>query len=186
VDFARQRGALVVQRHQHAEQFEIRIGTRFNFSIVSSRSSVPSSAKYDDWIGINTCDAATSALTVIRPSVGGVSITMTSYCFLERLETIFQPERRVEIADQLRFEFREIDARRNDVRFSPALHKPTLRPAPVRPSSIRRQIDRLSGSRNEMELLACGSRSRRRTRFPLRAKAAARLMAVVVFPTPPF
>src|SRR4026208_2413244 len=37
-----------------------------------------------------------------------------------------------------------------------------------------------------MELLACGSRSRSRTRFPLRAKAAARLMAGVVFPTPPF
>src|SRR4030095_12848328 len=44
----------------------------------------------------------------------------------------------------------------------------------------------LRGSKKEMELFACGSRSRRRTRFPLRAKAAARLMAVVVFPTPPF
>ena len=34
------------------------------FSTVSSRSSVPSSAKYDDWIGISRCVAATSALTV--------------------------------------------------------------------------------------------------------------------------
>ena len=46
------------------------------FSIVSSRSSVPSSAKYDDWIGISRCVAATSALTVSRPSVGGQSMTM--------------------------------------------------------------------------------------------------------------
>lgn len=34
--------------------------------------------------------------------------------------------------------------------------------------------------------LHCGSRSTRRTCEPLRAKAAAKLMAVVVFPTPPF
>ena len=46
------------------------------FSIVSSRSSVPSSAKYDDWIGISRCVAATSALTVSSPSVGGQSMTM--------------------------------------------------------------------------------------------------------------
>src|SRR2546421_329382 len=42
------------------------------------------------------------------------------------------------------------------------------------------------GSRNEMELLLCGSRSSRRTRRPLRANAAARLTVVVVLPTPPF
>jgi len=42
------------------------------------------------------------------------------------------------------------------------------------------------GSRNEIELLACGSRSRRSVSDPRRANAAARLMAVVVLPTPPF
>src|SRR5436190_16944633 len=44
----------------------------------------------------------------------------------------------------------------------------------------------LNGSRNEMELLAWGSRSRRSVLLPRRANAAARLMAVVVLPTPPF
>src|SRR5689334_1400070 len=44
----------------------------------------------------------------------------------------------------------------------------------------------VSGSRNEIELLACGSRSRRSVFDPRRANAAARLMAVVVLPTPPF
>src|SRR3954470_21288585 len=33
---------------------------------------------------------------------------------------------------------------------------------------------------------ACGSRSTTHTRFPARARAAARLTVVVVFPTPPF
>jgi hypothetical protein len=46
------------------------------FSMVSSRSSVPSSAKYEDWIGISRCVAATRAFTVSRPSVGGQSMTM--------------------------------------------------------------------------------------------------------------
>src|SRR5215831_5925603 len=41
-------------------------------------------------------------------------------------------------------------------------------------------------SRKDMVLLACGSRSMSSVRLPRRASAAARLMAVVVFPTPPF
>ena len=41
-------------------------------------------------------------------------------------------------------------------------------------------------SRKDIELLACGSRSTRRVFLPLLARAAARLMAVVVLPTPPF
>ena len=36
------------------------------------------------------------------------------------------------------------------------------------------------------EALACGSVSTRSTRFSSEAKEAARLIAVVVFPTPPF
>src|SRR5204862_6638596 len=42
------------------------------------------------------------------------------------------------------------------------------------------------GSRNEIELLLCGSKSSSRTRRPVRANAAARLTVVVVLPTPPF
>ena len=38
----------------------------------------------------------------------------------------------------------------------------------------------------ESVLLPCGSRSASSTRLPLRARAAARLIAVVVLPTPPF
>ena len=38
----------------------------------------------------------------------------------------------------------------------------------------------------DMVLLACGSRSMSRVFMPFWARAAARLIAVVVFPTPPF
>src|SRR5262245_64731330 len=41
-------------------------------------------------------------------------------------------------------------------------------------------------SRNEMLLLACGSRSMSSVLLPRMASAAARFTAVVVFPTPPF
>ena len=41
-------------------------------------------------------------------------------------------------------------------------------------------------SRNDIVLLAWGSRSTRSVRLPRSASAAARLMAVVVLPTPPF
>src|SRR5262245_47724004 len=41
-------------------------------------------------------------------------------------------------------------------------------------------------SRYDIVLLACGSRSMRRVRFFRSANAAARLIAVVVLPTPPF
>src|SRR5438128_2071125 len=41
-------------------------------------------------------------------------------------------------------------------------------------------------SRNDMVLFAWGSRSTSSVRLPRSASAAARLMAVVVFPTPPF
>src|SRR5450759_5543225 len=42
-----------------------------------------------------------------------------------------------------------------------------------------------SSPRPEVEL-ACGSRSIRSTEWPISARAAPRLMAVVVLPTPPF
>ena len=47
-------------------------------------------------------------------------------------------------------------------------------------------FDTWATSRYDIELLDCGSRSISRVGLPLRASAAARLMAVVVFPTPPF
>jgi len=53
-------------------------GLALILSMVSSRSSVPSRAKYEDWIGIRTWVAATSALTVVRPRVGGVSMMIYS------------------------------------------------------------------------------------------------------------
>src|SRR3954464_10899517 len=40
--------------------------------------------------------------------------------------------------------------------------------------------------RSPVEALPCGSRSMIRTRSPMAASAVPRLMAVVVFPTPPF
>src|SRR5579862_4251810 len=43
-----------------------------------------------------------------------------------------------------------------------------------------------AGSKNAMVAFDCGSRSMRSVFFFLRAIAAARLMDVVVFPTPPF
>src|SRR5262249_19641152 len=56
------------------------------------------------------------------------------------------------------------------------------------PSIIKSYAERstFNGSRNEMELLPWGSRSRRSVFEPRLAKAAARLIAVVVLPTPPF
>jgi hypothetical protein len=42
--------------------FKFGLGRALIRSTVSSRSSVPSRAKYDDWIGISKCVHATSAL----------------------------------------------------------------------------------------------------------------------------
>jgi hypothetical protein len=55
-------------------------------------------------------------------------------------------------------------------------------------SVIASYIDRFSAwmSRNDIELFPCGSRSTTRVFTPLLARAAARLMVVVVLPTPPF
>ena len=89
-------------------------GRARTFSIVSSRSSVPSSAKYDDWIGISRCVAATSALTVSRPSVGGQSMTIVRVLLPERLELVLQPEVRVHLPHQLRLELGQRDPRRRD------------------------------------------------------------------------
>ena len=75
---------------------------------------MPSSAKYDDWIGISRCVAATSALTVSSPSVGGQSMTMFGYSLADRLELVLQPEVRVHLPHQLRLELGQRDPRRRD------------------------------------------------------------------------
>src|SRR5262245_18370299 len=56
------------------------------------------------------------------------------------------------------------------------------------PSDITSYIERSSDrtSMNDIEELAWGSRSISSVRWPRNARAAARLIAVVVFPTPPF
>jgi hypothetical protein len=47
-------------------------------------------------------------------------------------------------------------------------------------------LEMSSSSTKEMEVFDCGSISMRRVDFFLSAKAAAKLTAVVVLPTPPF
>ncbi len=57
-----------------------------------------------------------------------------------------------------------------------------------RPSTSTSYIERPSAcwSTNDIVVLPCGSRSTRSVWTPFSASAAARLIAVVVFPTPPF
>src|SRR6185503_3656600 len=74
------------------------------FSIVSSKSSVPSSAKYDDWIGTSTGvdgDHAQGRRRVDEDVVvlGG-----------DVRHPVFEPERTVEVTDQLRLQLRQGDA----------------------------------------------------------------------------
>ena len=75
---------------------------------------MPSSAKYDDWIGISRWVAATSALTVSSPSAGGQSMTMCAYSPSELVDLVLQLEVRVELPHQPRLELGEPDARRRD------------------------------------------------------------------------
>ena len=95
---------------------------------------------------------------------------------------------RVELADEARPEFGECNAR--------GCHEQVLQ----RRSGLDDLRQRAAGSaiasymlcvmvpwsRNEMLLLACGSRSMRSVFRPRIAKTAARFTAVVVLPTPPF
>ena len=94
------------------------LGRCRTFSMVSSRSSVPSSAKYDDWIGMSRCVAATRALTVSSPRAGGQSMT-TWLKPVELGELVLETERRVQLPHQPRLELRQRDARRARPRVSP-------------------------------------------------------------------
>ena len=155
--------------------------------MVSSRSSVPSSAKYDDWMGIRRWVEATSALMVSRPRAGGQSITTWANCPFSAASSSFS---------------------RNGASSSPTSRDSSLARA-IRAGAIDK-LGNVAGtitsarctvlstktsymlrvavrmSMNDMLLLPCGSRSMSSVGLPRMARAAARLMAVVVFPTPPF
>ena len=148
---------------------------------------MPSSAKYEDWIGIRMWVAATMALTVIIPSVGGVSMTIASYRL--RAPSSLSRSRK----------WPSISPRSLDSIFASAIRAGAtsrffiedftttwdiLTAGSVRTSNIDFSIERRSTY--DIVLLAWGSRSMRRVFMPFWARAAARLMAVVVFPTPPF
>src|SRR6185369_6074259 len=110
-----ERGAFVVQGNEHAEQLQIRIRTRFYFldrlqQIVCTFECEVRRLDRNQHVrsrdeGVHGDQAER------RRCVDNDDVVMLS----KRLETIFEPERRVEIAYELRLEFCQIDARRNDV-----------------------------------------------------------------------
>src|SRR6185437_10336064 len=104
-----------MQRDEHAEQLEIRIRTRFDFLV-----------RLQQIVRAFECEVRRLDRNQhVRSRDEGVDRDQTKrrrrvdhdhFVLLpERLETILQPERRVEIADELRLEFSEIDAGWNDV-----------------------------------------------------------------------
>src|SRR6185436_3211845 len=155
--------------------------------MVSSKSSVPSSAKYDDWMGISRCEAATRAFTVSRPSVGGQSMTIDSYLlrttssrsFNRKWASISPTSRASSLANAMRAGAIDRFATEEGTMTSSSRESG---------SAITSYTVRVTWrmSRNDIVLFACGSRSTRSVWRPRRARAAARLMAVVVLPTPPF
>ena len=130
--------------------------------MVSSRSSVPSSAKYDDWIGISRCVAATSALTVSRPERRrAIDDDVRGTARSSVVELVLQAERRVELARHPRLELGERDARRRDRQVRRAASARSRRASCTSVStktSYMLFVD-VAESTNDMLLLPCGSRS---------------------------
>ena len=138
--------------------------------------------------GISRCVAATSALTVSSPSAGGQSMTMcayspSSFAILSlslKCASSSPTSRASSFASPIRAGAMN--------RFASGRRLDDV----ARASSRRRRSRRrccgviASWSRNEMLLLACGSRSMSSVFRPRIASAAARFTAVVVLPTPPF
>src|ERR1035437_4867570 len=131
--------------------------------------------------------AATSAFTVRSPSVGGQSMTMCGYS--RRMGAILSFSRKcasispTSLASSLASAMREGAIHR----FSTVDGRITS--ASAQSGSATASYTLLvtcAMSRNDIVLLAWGSRSMSSVRFPRSASAAARLMAVVVLPTPPF
>jgi hypothetical protein len=157
------------------------------FSMVSSRSSVPSRAKYDDWMGMSRCVDATRALTVSSPSVGGQSITICGkrgrsaaiLSFRRKCASSSPTSRDSSLASAMR------DGATN--RFSCAVGR-TMSSIDTEGSVMASYMPRstVDMSRYDIVLLAWGSRSMRRVGLPRIESAAARFTAVVVLPTPPF
>ena len=75
---------------------------------------MPSRAKYEDWIGISRCVAATSALTVKQPERRRAVDDDVRIVPADRLQPVLQAEMRVELPDQLGLELRERDPGRRD------------------------------------------------------------------------
>src|SRR5258708_23352919 len=158
------------------------------FSMVSSRSSVPSSAKYDDWIGISRCVDATRALTVSSPSVGGQSMmifgnrsTIGATRSLSRKCESISP---TSLASSLARAIRDGATQRFGWFVEGRITSSKVTSFSAMASYTLRVT--LVTSTYDMVLLACGSRSTRRVGLPRNDSAAARLIAVVVLPTPPF
>ena len=160
--------------------------------IVPTRSARPSSAKYSQCSGISTASAATSAFSVSRPSDGGQSMKMWSYSSRSGARSARSRSSRWGSGDQLDFgagevaiggdEAEAIDAGRDDERARVG----------ERLGGRERVVDRAAG--RGLALLSDAARE-----VALRidvdeedalvrraASDAARLMVVVVLPTPPF
>ena len=106
---------------------------------------------------------------------------------VQRGEFVLQLERRVELADQPRFELGQRDAGRRDRQVGLARRQDDV--GEVDSLSTKTSYMLFSAARMsmyDMLLLPCGSRSMSSVGLPRMARAAARLMAVVVLPTPPF
>ena len=105
------------------------------------------------------------------------------------VDLVLQSEVRVQLSHQSRLELGEADPRRGDEQVLKRRRRlDDFERARTRGSAIASYMLRsiVPWSRNEILLLAWGSRSMRSVLRPLMASAAARFTAVVVFPTPPF
>src|SRR4051812_49156319 len=156
-------------------------------STVSRRSSVPSRAKYDDWMGISRWLEATRAFTVRSPRVGGQSMTTYSNSPLtassRSLRRKCASSSPTSLASSLARLMRAGARNRCGCAVGTMM---SFRPQFGSTKASKTFLVMVRGSMKVSELLPCGSRSMSRVGLPRRASAAARLMAVVVLPTPPF
>src|SRR2546425_5230710 len=121
------------------------------------------------------------------PSVGGVSIRMTSYSFRFGVSASLSRKGASNCPTRLASSFASAIFEGTTQRFATLVGRTTserLRRWSARTSETESLIS--SELKKVRVLLAWGSRSISRVLLFFRARAAARLMAVVVFPTPPF
>ena len=162
-------------------------------SSVSSIFARPCRLKYPVSTGMMTSSAATSALNVSSPTPGGQSTTHQSYLPL----TVWSARRsrdsrplRPLVSGSNAASRRSLGARSKSVamfQVSDARSAGLCLPAGA--SSRAWKIVALtssSGTASPVAQWPCGSMSASRVRFRSRARQAARLMAVVVLPQPPF